>query len=88
MFHAPHQYHIGKILGNFHEPDMDAGHGRAALLINEFCRYGLRQIGQEYGVPSAIGPLLVDGCCTPQEKIVDFLRVDAGSFYQFRQQLR
>ena len=82
------QNNIGKFLGNFHKPDMDTGHGRTALLINEFCRYGLRQIRQKYGVTSAIGPLLVNSRSAPQEKIVDFLRVDAGFFYQFRQQLR
>jgi len=84
---CPHQNNIGKILGNFHEADMDAGHGRTALLVDEFCGYGLRQIGQKYGITSAVGPLLGNGCCASQEKIVDFLRFDSGSFYQFRQQL-
>jgi hypothetical protein len=50
---------------------MEAGHARPALLINEFCRDLLWQIGQENWESASITPLFVYAISRSYNKIVD-----------------
>ena len=48
---------VGIAHGDFHEADVNAGHGGAALLVHEFGGDGLGKIGQEDRETAAVAPL-------------------------------
>jgi hypothetical protein len=83
----PTSYDVGKVLGDFHVADMNAGHGRAALLVDELGWNGFGQVGQKNGVAPAVAPLFGHTGCASNQKIIDFFGLNACSFDHFGKQL-
>ena len=85
MLDAAGGHDIGVARGDFHEGDVNGGHGRPALLIYEFSRNGFREVGQKNRNTTAIGPLLAHTHGRAHDEVVEFFWFDTGSFQKFRQ---
>ena len=55
---------------------MDAGHAGPALLIDEFCRDLLRQIGQEDRESTSVTPLFAYAICRSHNEVINLISLN------------
>ena len=85
VFHARHQHGVGIASRNLQIARMQCSHARAALLVNEFGRGLLGEIGQKRGRTAAVGPLLVHAQSAAHDEIINGPGFHARTLEQFGQ---